>query len=246
MKKLIVTVAAIALMAPALAAAQPRDGQANPHGWGRFQYAPGSAPSAAPAAPAAQAPQRDFGNRGSARSGGRDLGNRGGDRGDRGSRRGRGAQSGAQSNAQAQNGGRFDRGDRNDRGRNWNGGDRRDRNGRADNRRFDDNRNWNGGRSYAGRNYAGRSFGSYSRNHGRFRVSPYRWPGGYRAAISWRVHQFLPSTFLLREYYIDNFYDYGFDAPPPGYEWIRVGEDALLVDVYTGEIVDVAPGVFYW
>ena len=33
--------------------------------------------------------------------------------------------------------------------------------------------------------------------------------------------------------------------PPYGYVWVRYGDDALLVDVDTGEILRVVYGVFY-
>ena len=42
------------------------------------------------------------------------------------------------------------------------------------------------------------------------------------------------------------FYGMGLPYPPPGAEWIRVGADALLVDIFTGEILDVAYDAFYW
>ena len=34
-------------------------------------------------------------------------------------------------------------------------------------------------------------------------------------------------------------------APPYGAIWVRVGDDALLIDQYTGEIIEVDYGVFY-
>jgi Ni/Co efflux regulator RcnB len=33
--------------------------------------------------------------------------------------------------------------------------------------------------------------------------------------------------------------------PPRGYEWVRYGDDALLVNIRTGEIVDVVYDVFW-
>jgi Ni/Co efflux regulator RcnB len=120
----------------------------------------------------------------------------------------------------------FDRDRGYDRGGNVNRGDNRYRGGDNYNR---------GGQRFA---YRGRDFF-------RFRSDPYIWPRGY-SSRSWGVRQILPSFFLMDRYYIDNFWDYGFDEPPYGYRWVRVGDDALLVNVYSGQIIDVVPGVFYY
>jgi hypothetical protein len=37
----------------------------------------------------------------------------------------------------------------------------------------------------------------------------------------------------------------GGGIPPYGYEWVCYGDDALLVNVYTGEILQVVYGLFY-
>ena len=34
-------------------------------------------------------------------------------------------------------------------------------------------------------------------------------------------------------------------APPWGYEWVRYGPDAVLIDVRTGQILQVRYGVFW-
>ena len=33
--------------------------------------------------------------------------------------------------------------------------------------------------------------------------------------------------------------------PPPDAVWVRYGDDALLIDRYTGEVIQVEYGVFY-
>ena len=55
----------------------------------------------------------------------------------------------------------------------------------------------------------------------------------------------MPFLFLTSYYFLD--YD-AYDLPPPpyGYRWVRYGPDALLVNVYTGEVEDVVYGIFYW
>jgi Ni/Co efflux regulator RcnB len=38
---------------------------------------------------------------------------------------------------------------------------------------------------------------------------------------------------------------YGLPYAPPGTEWVRYWNDAVLVDMYTGEVVDVIRD-FFW
>ncbi len=80
--------------------------------------------------------------------------------------------------------------------------------------------------------------------HPGYRLSPYRYPSGW-GYRSWRVGERLPFLFLTSYYVIDA---YAYDLPPApyGYRWVRYGPDALLVNVYTGEVEDVVYGIFYW
>lgn len=71
----------------------------------------------------------------------------------------------------------------------------------------------------------------------------WNWPGGYRYHRFF-FGQFLPAIFLAPEFYFNDYYDYGFDAPPYGYEWVRYGPDLLLVNIETGQVEDVEYGVF--
>ncbi len=86
--------------------------------------------------------------------------------------------------------------------------------------------------------YHGRSFTS-------FRAAPFSYPGGW-GYRRWGVGQVLPGLFLSQGYFIGNWGAYGLGPPPPGLEWVRYGPDALLVNVYTGQIVDTVYGVFWW
>jgi len=86
--------------------------------------------------------------------------------------------------------------------------------------------------------YHGRSFTS-------FRAAPFYYPGGW-GYRRWAVGQFLPGLFLNQTYFIGNWGAYGLGPPPPGLEWVRYGPDALLVNVYTGQVVDTVYGVFWW
>jgi Ni/Co efflux regulator RcnB len=55
----------------------------------------------------------------------------------------------------------------------------------------------------------------------------------------------IPSVLLAADYFLTDFMLYGLEAPPPGYVWVRDGTDAVLVDRYTGEVVEVEYDVFY-
>ena len=76
-------------------------------------------------------------------------------------------------------------------------------------------------------------------HHGYYR-RPYGWY--YR---NWVLGDILPSLFWAQEYRLSDYYDYGLEAPPPGCVWVRYGDDALLIDRDTGEIIQVVRGVFY-
>ena len=76
-------------------------------------------------------------------------------------------------------------------------------------------------------------------------VAPFRYPRGY-SYRRWYPGNYLPALFLTSTYYFDQFYDVGLPPPPPGTRWIQYGTDALLVDLYSSEVVDVVYDVFYW
>jgi len=124
-------------------------------------------------------------------------------------------------------------------------------NGR-DNRRDDNNRS-NFNRPNSNGDFRGdrgrhdfsnfRNFHQNFRAERRFRGPSYRRPPGYYAR-RWSWGQVLPSFFWTRDYWLTDYYDY--DLPPPyGAVWVRVGDDALLIDQDSGEIIEVDYGVFY-
>lgn len=78
----------------------------------------------------------------------------------------------------------------------------------------------------------------------RFRGPAYAFPRGfgYRA---WSYGQFLPSPFFSNNYTLYDYWNYGLSAPPYGFEWVRVGDDALLVRPADGYILDVARNLFW-
>jgi len=78
----------------------------------------------------------------------------------------------------------------------------------------------------------------------RYHLRPYRAPYGYYVR-DWGFGDFLPRGWFGNDYWIGDFLDYDLPYPPPGYEWVRVGGDALLVDRYTGRIAQVVRGIFW-
>lgn len=78
-----------------------------------------------------------------------------------------------------------------------------------------------------------------------FRAAPYRPPIGY-APRHWVWGERLPRYYFVRTYWITDFIVFGLFAPPPGLIWVRVGPDALLIDEFTGEIIRVEYGLFFY
>jgi Ni/Co efflux regulator RcnB len=75
-------------------------------------------------------------------------------------------------------------------------------------------------------------FGAYNRPHGWY---AHRWVYGERVPHGW----------YDRNYWISDYVSFGLIGPPDGYQWVRVGDDALLIDVDSGEVLQVEYGVFY-
>jgi Ni/Co efflux regulator RcnB len=108
-----------------------------------------------------------------------------------------------------------------------------------------------GGYTFTGSRGAGPGFhgaGNFSyrgRTFNRFRAAPFVYPAGW-GYRRWSIGAFLPALFLSQQYYLYDYGAYSLGPPPPGCQWVRYGPDALLVNVYTGAVVDVAYGVFWW
>jgi hypothetical protein len=129
----------------------------------------------------------------------------------------------------------------NNRGGDWNRGGRDGRNDRwSDNRgdRGSWNRGWRNDNRYDWQRYR------YS-NRDRFRAgsyySPYRGYGYNRLSIG----LILDSLFYSNRYWLNDPYQYRLPAAPYGTQWVRYYNDVVLVDVYTGEVVDVIYD-FFW
>jgi hypothetical protein len=78
----------------------------------------------------------------------------------------------------------------------------------------------------------------------RVRTSPFAYPPGW-GYRRWEVGAFLPPFFLVRDYWYADWELIGLPPPPPDYQWVRYGSDLLLVDLTSGEVIDVVYDVFY-
>jgi Nickel/cobalt transporter regulator len=123
-------------------------------------------------------------------------------------------------------------------GGNWqgrNGGNWQGRNGNGGNW----NRNWRQDHRYDWNGYR-------SRNRNAFHLpryyAPYGWDYGYRRFST----GFILSSMLYGEnYWIDDPYYYELPPAYGPYRWVRYYNDALLVDIYTGEVVDTVYDIFW-
>ncbi len=76
-----------------------------------------------------------------------------------------------------------------------------------------------------------------------YHVGVYRRPPGW-AAHRWAYGQILPRAYWAAPYILADYWLFALEVPPAGYEWVREDTDALLVNVSTGEILQVEYGVF--
>jgi Ni/Co efflux regulator RcnB len=98
------------------------------------------------------------------------------------------------------------------------------------------NTNWRNDNHYDWRRYRDHH---RSRFHLGFYIDPFGW--GYQPfSIGYRMW---PSYYGNR-YWIDPGL-YGLPYPPPGAAWVRYYNDVMLIDLYSGTILDVIPG-FFW
>jgi hypothetical protein len=129
------------------------------------------------------------------------------------------------------------RGDRRD----WRYGNRDDRRDwRYDRRtdRRDWNRGWRNDRRYAWQDWR-------VRNRSLFRLSPYYSPYRNYGYQRFSIGLFLDRLFFDQRYWIDDPFYYRLPPAPPGTQWVRYYNDVLLVDVYSGEVIDAIHD-FFW
>ena len=121
----------------------------------------------------------------------------------------------------------------NGRGNDWNDGRRYDNRSGAWNRgwRNDNRYDWNRNRQL---------------NRGAYRLpryyAPSGWGQGYRR---FSVGVSLSSILFNRNYWIEDPYTYRLPEAYGPYRWVRYYDDALLVDIRTGQVIDSVYGIFY-
>jgi Ni/Co efflux regulator RcnB len=99
------------------------------------------------------------------------------------------------------------------------------------------NTNWRHDGRYDWRNWR-------DRHRSLFHIGIYYDPFGWdyqSYQVGWRLWP----GYYGRQYWIDDPYQYRLPYAPPGTTWIRYWDDALLVDTWTGEVVDVIHN-FFW
>jgi len=76
-----------------------------------------------------------------------------------------------------------------------------------------------------------------------YRIGPYHRPSGW-VDRHWGFGDRLPRAYWAPQYLLADYWLFGLEVPPVGYEWVRVGADALMIDTATGEVLQVEYGVF--
>jgi Ni/Co efflux regulator RcnB len=76
-----------------------------------------------------------------------------------------------------------------------------------------------------------------------FHIGVYHRPPGW-VAHRWGYGQILPRAYWAPAFILADYWLFALETPPPGYEWVRDNTDAILVNVSTGEILQVEYGVF--
>jgi Ni/Co efflux regulator RcnB len=76
-----------------------------------------------------------------------------------------------------------------------------------------------------------------------YRIGPYRRPAGW-VSHHWGYGEILPRAYWGSQYILSDYWLFSLEVPPVGYEWVRDGNDALLISTDSGEILQVEYGVF--
>jgi hypothetical protein len=132
----------------------------------------------------------------------------------------------------------WDRDRRDGRDGTWSGGNRDRYGDRRDDRRNSWNRSWRNDSRYDWQRYR------YS-NRNLYR------PGSYYAPYrNYRYNRLsigivLDSLFYSNRYWLNDPYQYRLPYAPHGTQWVRYYNDVVLVDVYSGEVLDVIEN-FFW
>jgi len=131
------------------------------------------------------------------------------------------------------------RDDRRGNDRQWNNGSGYDRyNGSRGRESYSWNRGWRNDNRYDWQHYR---YSNRNLFHGGAYYAPYRNYGYNRLSIG----IFLDSLFYSQNYWIGDPYQYRLPPNPPGTQWVRYYNDVVLVDVYSGEVLDTIYD-FFW
>jgi Ni/Co efflux regulator RcnB len=76
-----------------------------------------------------------------------------------------------------------------------------------------------------------------------YHIGVYHRPHGW-VSHRWVHGQILPRAYWAAPYILADYWLFALDVPPVGFEWVRDDSDAILVNVSTGEILQVEYGVF--
>jgi Ni/Co efflux regulator RcnB len=76
-----------------------------------------------------------------------------------------------------------------------------------------------------------------------YHIGVYHRPRGW-VAHRWVYGEMLPRVYWAAPYLLADYWLFGLEVPPVGFEWVRDDTDAILVDVNTGQILQVEYGVF--
>jgi hypothetical protein len=121
----------------------------------------------------------------------------------------------------------------------WNRGSRDGRwSDNRDGRRSNWDRNWRSDNRYDWQRYR------YS-NRDRFRIGAYYSPYRNYSYNRLNIGFILDSLFYSNRYWLSDPWQYRLPAAPYGTQWVRYYDDVVLVDVYTGEVLDVIYD-FFW
>jgi Ni/Co efflux regulator RcnB len=60
----------------------------------------------------------------------------------------------------------------------------------------------------------------------------------------WTYGEIFPRIFWAEDYWLTDYWMFDLPIPPYGYVWVRYGDDALLIDRYNGEVLEVEYGLF--
>ena len=122
----------------------------------------------------------------------------------------------------------------------WRHGDHRGDRGR-DHRDWREHRDWRGRRDWR-RDHERE--GWRARRWGDFDDGRYRRPPGYYYRV-WRRGDRLPIAYRAPAYIVPDAAYYNLAPPPPGYYWVRVGNNAVLAAIATGVVLDVIANEFH-